>query len=243
MLWVWLLLSEAAGEDGLAKSERRLIIREESSPRGDSLVRSYVSTSMSRAFSSTSSFDGGRPERDEDEDDVKRENDKTPDDRKSTIRIRNNETVDLSKNTVPVLRYPGPTEPSQVKDKYRRTTLLPQESTPLRKASLAGKLRRNSTRSRPADLTTLLAFNALTTPEAAPQRVTTRPRPLPYPSTTQLAESMPPTAWALAGLRGPSHPPTKRQGASNIRPFVSWSTRLNKPTTPPPTTTGTSSYQ
>nr|BAN20665.1 phosphatase fragment [Riptortus pedestris] len=225
VLWIWLLLSQANGEDGVAKSKKKLVIKQESGPRGDSLVTSFVQTRVSRAFSSTSTFDDGRGEE---------EDNKPPDDRQSTIRIRN-ETVDLSKNTVPGLKYPGPTEPS-LKDKYRRTT-SPVESSPLKKST---KLKRNMTRPRPADLTTLLAFNALTpSPPSDQSRQSTRARPYGlggYLSTTQLAESMPPTAWALASLKGPSET-TRKPGPPYVKPFVSWSTRLSKPTTTPSPTT------
>lgn len=199
VLWSWLLFVEVLGEDGVtSKSEKHLVIKQESGPKGDSLVRSFVSTKVSRAFTSTTSFDDGRI------------TDKPPDERQSTIRL-SNDSVDLSKNTVPVLKYPVPTE-STLKEKYRRTTVGP-ETTPLKKAF---KLKRNMTRTRPSDLTTLLVYNALT-----PGR---------YPSTTQVAESMPPTAWALASLKGPAPPP-------GVKPFVSWSTRLSRTTTPSPITT------
>lgn len=211
------------GEDGLAKSEKRLVIKQESSPRGDSLVRSFVSTRVSRAFTSSSSFD----------DDVSEENNKSPGDRKSTIRIRN-DTVDLSKNTVPVVKYPSPTEPS-LKEKYKRTA-APSGTTPFKKPF---KLKRNMTRPRPMDLTTLLAFNALTPSPSgnSQQSRLTHMRPVRegYPSSTQVAESMPPTAWALASLKGPNES-TRKPGPANVKPFVSWSTRLNKPTTPSPST-------
>ncbi|XP_014293839.1 uncharacterized protein [Halyomorpha halys] len=201
VLWSWLLLVEVLGEDGVtSKSEKRLVIKQESGPKGDSLVRSFVSTRVSRAFTSTSSFDDGRI------------TDKPPDERQSTIRL-SNDSVDLSKNTVPVVKYPLPTE-STLKEKYRRTTVGP-ETTPLKKAF---KLKRNMTRARPSDLTTLLVYNALT------------PGPGRYPSTTQVAESMPPTAWALASLKGPAPPP-------GVKPFVNWSTRLSRTTTPSPITT------
>ncbi|CAH1407386.1 unnamed protein product [Nezara viridula] len=203
LLWVlllWLLLVEVLGEDGVtSKSEKHLVIKQESGPKGNSSVRSFVSTKVSRAFTSTSSFDDGRI------------TDKPPDERQSTIRL-SNDSVDLSKNTVPVLKYPVSTE-STLKEKYRRTTESP-ETTPLKKAFKLTK--RNMTRTRPSDLTTLLVYNALT-----PSR---------YPSTTQVAEAMPPTAWALASLKGPAPPP-------GVKPFVNWSTRLSRTTTPSPITT------